>query len=268
MTYERHPSAANTNALVSPQYVTHPGSSVDALVSPQYQTTPSGETSPLIILGAALVAWWRADLGITLNGSNVSAWADQSGNGWHLTQGTAVNQPAFSASGGPNSQAMVNFDGTNDVLPNAALARPAPGTEPSLIFLILRQDVYANRRFCGAGVSNTLNIHQSALDPQIRMLNAANGPTNSALVVGAWGRIIGFFNNNTTDYLKIIATTVTGTNCGNNTGVGFCLGANSPGSVEADCSIAEAFIANRDLTAPEATALDAYVTSRYGAGLV
>jgi hypothetical protein len=45
-----------------------------------------------------LVAWYRSDLGITLNGSTVSAWADQSGNGHHLTQGTGAQQPTYQAS--------------------------------------------------------------------------------------------------------------------------------------------------------------------------
>ena len=44
------------------------------------------------------VAIFRADKGITLNGGKVSAWADQSGNGNHLTQPTAANQPTFTAS--------------------------------------------------------------------------------------------------------------------------------------------------------------------------
>lgn len=63
----------------------------------------------------APVAWYRADLGITLNGTTVSAWADQSGNGYNLAQATAANQPTYEAAGF-NSQPSVKFDGTNDVL--------------------------------------------------------------------------------------------------------------------------------------------------------
>lgn len=48
-------------------------------------------------LGSSLALWLRADLGVTLNGATVSAWADQSGNGRHATQGTAANQPTYQA---------------------------------------------------------------------------------------------------------------------------------------------------------------------------
>lgn len=54
--------------------------------------------------------WLRADLGITLNSGNVSAWADQSGNGRHLTQGTMGAQPAYATTGGPANGATVALD--------------------------------------------------------------------------------------------------------------------------------------------------------------
>lgn len=49
-------------------------------------------------LGSSLALWLRADLGITLNGATVSAWADQSGNGHVFAMATAGKQPAYTAS--------------------------------------------------------------------------------------------------------------------------------------------------------------------------
>jgi len=46
---------------------------------------------------STLEAWYRFNEGITLNGSDVSAWADSSSNTFNMTQGTESKQPAFSS---------------------------------------------------------------------------------------------------------------------------------------------------------------------------
>lgn len=51
--------------------------------------SPDDETS--------LVAWYQNQEGITLNGSDVSAWADSSSNSYDMVQATATEQPAYSA---------------------------------------------------------------------------------------------------------------------------------------------------------------------------
>ena len=48
----------------------------------------------------ALVAWYRNKVGITLNGSDVSQWADSSANSHNMVQATASEQPAYGASAG------------------------------------------------------------------------------------------------------------------------------------------------------------------------
>jgi len=53
--------------------------------------------------------WLRGDMGITLNGSNVSAWADQSGAGHDGAQARADQQPAYNAGHLP----YVSFDGSS-----------------------------------------------------------------------------------------------------------------------------------------------------------
>jgi hypothetical protein len=63
---------------------------------------------------SGLQFWVRGDLGITLNGSNVSAWADQSGNGRNNTQGTAALQPAYNTTDANyNNQPTLTFNQTN-----------------------------------------------------------------------------------------------------------------------------------------------------------
>ncbi len=56
--------------------------------------------------------WVKADLGVT-GGANASAWADQSGNAFNVTQATAANQPTI-VSNRTNFNPAIQFDGTND----------------------------------------------------------------------------------------------------------------------------------------------------------
>ena len=50
---------------------------------------PSDETG--------LEAWYKYQTGITLNGSDVSAWADSSENSFNMVQATATEQPAYNS---------------------------------------------------------------------------------------------------------------------------------------------------------------------------
>lgn len=70
--------------------------------------------------------WVRADRGITI-ATGVSQWADQSGLGHHLLQGTAGFQPLVTAANaGFNNCATVDFDGVDDLLQGAwTLPQPA-----------------------------------------------------------------------------------------------------------------------------------------------
>ena len=57
-------------------------------IKPQGVWSPDDESS--------LVAWYQNAVGITLNGSDVSAWADSSSKGIDMVQATASEQPAYS----------------------------------------------------------------------------------------------------------------------------------------------------------------------------
>ena len=62
-----------------------------------------------------LVLWLKADAGVTLSGSNVTAWADQSGNGNNAYILNSGQEPYFQ-SNSINGNPSVNFDGQGQVM--------------------------------------------------------------------------------------------------------------------------------------------------------
>ena len=58
---------------------------------------------------SSVEAWYSKGVGVTLNGSNISQWADSSGNGINMAQAVASAQPAYSSG-------VLTFDGSDDHL--------------------------------------------------------------------------------------------------------------------------------------------------------
>jgi hypothetical protein len=69
-------------------------------------------------LGSNLLAWYDAqDSGsITQSGGSVSQWNDLSGNGEHVVQGNAPEQPTYSATGFNTSYPRITFDGSDKLI--------------------------------------------------------------------------------------------------------------------------------------------------------
>ena len=74
-----------------------------------------GCSSPPPIPTTGLQLWLKADAGVTLNGSNVSTWADQSGNGNDAIQRDSLRQPLL-VKDGLNGKPTIRFDGLNNRL--------------------------------------------------------------------------------------------------------------------------------------------------------
>lgn len=228
------------------------------------------ETALDHVAASAVLSYHRADLGITLNGSNVSAWADQSGNAHNYAQGTAGAQPAYQVTGGPNSTAGILFDGTDDLLVNTTLAFPSPSTTPTMIWMVVEQVSWTNNDTLIGANSATLAglIYQVTASPQIVQYSGSNGTANSGLTVGSPKRVYAYYDNVGDNRLKAAGTTATMTGIvGTNSATGRTIGGRQAANF-ANMRIMELLYMNRDFTGSEESDLDAYVTSRYGAGLV
>lgn len=99
-----------------------------------WSVTPSPPFSPDDISGLQLWLDSSDSSTITLSGSNVSQWNDKSSNGWSVSQGTSLQQPALISSG-LNSKDVIRFDGSNDSLINASIT-PVSGSTNRTIFAV------------------------------------------------------------------------------------------------------------------------------------
>ncbi|HTM77999.1 MAG TPA: hypothetical protein VL133_10260, partial [Devosia sp.] len=75
--------------------------------------SPQISWSPLA-LGASLLAWWDASQGVSLSGSQVTAWADRK-SGYSVAQGTGAARPLWSATSFGGKPGLT-FDGIDDLL--------------------------------------------------------------------------------------------------------------------------------------------------------
>jgi hypothetical protein len=90
---------------------------------------------------ANCVLWLRSDLGITLNSGNVSAWADQTSNHNDVTQGSAAAQPAYQATGGPNSLPSILFNPANSQCLTNFSVNPLSGGTLMTLYIVLQSAV-------------------------------------------------------------------------------------------------------------------------------
>lgn len=94
------------------------------------------------LFGANLRALYITNLeNVTLNGSNVSGLADLSGNGYHLSQSTAVDQPLWEVAGWNSNKGSIVLNDSGDRLVNdgSALGALASGDDTPLTLLVLAQ---------------------------------------------------------------------------------------------------------------------------------
>ena len=216
-----------------------------------------------------LVAWYRADLGITTVTGAVSAWADQSGvgTGKTLAQGTAANRPAYNASdAGYNNQPTMTFDGSNDRLASGAWS--AYPSSPTTGFIVGNTNGVPSQQvyFDSISAQRYLFDNNSELAGDDLRFFRSNG------VLGANGKdssikhIAGFVDNGVSSSLYWNSATNVGTgNSGASSPTGLTVGsdqAQTGGFLSG--KIAEIIIYSRALSAQEIAALLNYFGTRYG----
>ena len=235
--------------------------------------------TPLLLAG--LVAWYKADTGVTESGGAVSQWDDQSGNNWHLTQATGSMQPTFSATSF-NGKPGITFDGVagGDHLLNTSITSFSGATNTSgfLVakrngtgdnnprWLTLRNNAdsndYDNARCCIYITENaaTLNIRDTR--------NFAN--YNSTAITNATNYRLGsiFEPSQVTLYVNNVATGPASDPGGTFSSPGtIVVGAGVEGGSiddEASVTVAEVIITTSALGSTDRLSLDNYFRNKWG----
>lgn len=219
-----------------------------------------------LVSSVSVIGSWQSDLGVTL-GTGVSAWADQTGNGYTLSQAAGGQQPAYNATG-LNGKPTITFDGTDDFMSNASLDLPAAPYFYWMVFSAVSWTV--NDTLLASGSNGVGQVLQRGSTPQIGACN--NGVSgayfNTGAVLGSWYRMRVSFTNSTSDYIRIGSTNTTGTNMGTAaSAAGFNLGKNTSAANYANISVAALMVLGGTPSAAELSALDAAVTRFYGASV-
>lgn len=108
-------------------------------------------------LGASVVGWHDAQdaATITLNAGNIASWANKASIGGAATQPTAVNQPAYSATGFDGS--LPAYVGAASRYLNLPAAEFPAGSAPRYIFMVAGSTNAAGQTYLIGAPSNGLN---------------------------------------------------------------------------------------------------------------
>lgn len=149
---------------------------------PFYESVNGGPPEPITALTPA--AWYRYGIGITVNGQGVSSWADQSGNGRDLLQGTDGARPPLQAD---NS---ILFNGTDEFLAAAFTLN-----QPESVYILFNPVSFtANDRILDGATLNTGGVIQTTSTPTLRLNAGTNTAGFSGPAVGVYGVVAAVFN--------------------------------------------------------------------------
>jgi hypothetical protein len=215
---------------------------------------------------AGLQLWLDADDSdtITLNGSTVSQWNDKSGNGYHVSQATASNQPTLT-SNVLNSKNVLRFDG-GDYLTNAS-ATPVGGSTNRTIFVVFNYTGSNIRYAFMLGPNGASSGQQFGISQEIavrvsfgnRIWSSSVGSSHSIVSIvldGTSTTDISAWQNGTS--LSISSTLSNTINTQSSFGVG------GQGSSLLIGDVAEVLVYSSALSTSDRESVESYLSSKWG----
>ena len=205
---------------------------------------------------SGLQAWYKFQTNITLNGSNVSAWGDSSGNGSDLTQTTASAQPAYNSGD-------VDFDGSNDYM----ALDSALGLTSFTIFAIIDLDDTTLETLLGNGTDGTDFFRLNGSAWTIRT-NGNSFQNNIGTTAGTSKYLLTLYTDvgasSTRYYLEADGTAENNASIDNQTFTVGDVGRNSANAQFFDGKISEVAIFNEALSTADRESVEQDIMTRNG----
>jgi hypothetical protein len=188
---------------------------------------------------------------MTFNGSNVSEWRDKSGKGTTFTQGTALNQPTFTASA-RNGRSGINF-------PNVAQMNGPAGfsfAQPTTWVMAFQAPTSTGTWSLYDG--NTARQHIFGNGPTEMRMFAGSSPVIATLVSSSW-YVAALIYNGASSTHRVSTLTASTVNAGANSITAPRIGANN--GLRGD--LGELAMFSRALSDAEATAVLRYLSKKW-----
>ena len=206
--------------------------------------------------------WFRADLGITKDGSDfVSQWDDQTANGRDLSEST--NKPLWVDSL-INSQPAVRFDGSNDTIGHD-YAESYGATFH--VFQLFNSVSWTNNDYVANYEDGGANgyVRQIGTSPQIKQGGTDANVNPVSLTIGSFGLVQSGFTGGTTIWQTLNdGSKVTGADPGGTPAFGEVrLGSNHAGGQNGNVEIAEIIGYSAEISGADLTNLLSYFSDRY-----
>lgn len=218
----------------------------------------AGGVTPDLPVTSDLVMHFRADLGITKDGSDyVSQWDDQSVNNRHLTE--ATNKPLW-VDGLVNGRPAVRFDGANDQLSEAG------GTvaQPVHVFTVANYLTWTNGETSfGYRTVPGAMIQQRTSTPRVYQLidNISGGYVSPTL--GTFFLIHHVISNASSSLALNDGGDVGGATGTRTMNGGFTMGAEFPGAGWCNVEVAEAIVYDAIKSGGDLTSIKNYLNDLY-----
>jgi len=214
---------------------------------------------------------------VTTDGSAVARWEDQSGNGYHVTQGTSNNRPVLKTSI-RNSKNILRFDGSNDSLISASISENNLSAMTCFIVVYVSGFGGGNfGRYFERG-SNSRAWFVSSGDGNVNRLFAIGSSSfhdtaNSSIATGNWHLNSAKWNGGTnratdmsqrinrSDSTKGLTGTGSTSSVANTT---YQIGNRTAGDRAFNGDFAELIIYNAELTAGQVDDVETYLSNKWG----